>query len=69
MGSLDLFEELWMLPVSAVAALTVQAGVPCRQAGVSYAASYLSGERVAIIDQREGLLKSLLETKQPLGEM
>lgn len=56
MGSLDLFEELWMLPVPAVAALTVQSGVPCRQAGVSYAASYLSGERVAVIDQREKAL-------------
>lgn len=45
-----------MLPVPAVAALTVQSGVPCRQAGVSYAASYLPGERVAVTDQREKAL-------------
>lgn len=47
-----------MMPVPAIVALTAQTGVPCRQAGVSCAASYLSGERVAVIDQRKALLKS-----------
>jgi len=58
LGSLDLFEQVWMLPLPVVAALTVQTGVPCRQADVSYAASCLSAERVVVIVQREGLLKS-----------